>query len=158
MRGPRLGDRAQLLIRLGSRRSVLRGAAAGAMGLLAARGPARGMQDGGSISMQGFLCPSADAGQGDCQATDEIFNADIILTGPNGLVLTLDDGESHAISHVWTGLIYGSYELHAIGATPSGSILDHIDGATVDDAGFEAIVLDDDNPNPSVNLIYVPAA
>jgi hypothetical protein len=141
-----------------SRRSVLGGGAAAALAaILSARGVSRGMQASGSISVQGFLCPSADAAQGDCQATDEIFNGDIVLAGPNGLVLTLDDGESHAVSHVWFGLPYGSYELQAIGAAPSGYVLDHIDGATVDDAGLEAIVLDDDNPSPLVNLIYVPA-
>jgi hypothetical protein len=152
-----IGVYARVLPAVRSRRNLLGGVAAGMAAILAAPRAARGMQANGSISVQGFLCPSADAAQGECEATDEIFSGDIVLTGPNGLVLTLDDGESHAVSHVWYGLPYGSYELQAIGAAPSGYGLDHIDGATVDDSGLEAIVLDDDNPNPSVNLIYVPA-
>jgi hypothetical protein len=142
----------------GSRRAVLRGTAAGFAALAAARaGVARGWQGSGSISVQGFLCPSADADESDCQATDEIFNGDIVLAGPNGMVLTLDDGESHAVSHVWDGLPFGTYDLQAVGAAPSGYTLDHIDGATVDDSGNEVIVLDDDNSSVSVNFIYVPA-
>lgn len=140
-----------------SRRSLLRGAAAGVAALGAVRaGVARGWQGSGSISVQGFLCPSADADESDCQATDEIFSGDIVLAGPNGMVLTLDDGESHAVSHFWDGLPYGTYDVQAVGAAPSGYTLDHIDGATVDDSGNEVIVLDDDNTNVSVNLIYVP--
>ena len=141
----------------GSRRAVLRGAAVTIALLPVSRaGVARAWQGSGSISVQGFLCPSPDTDASDCQATDEIFNGDIVLAGPNGMVLTLDDGESHAVSHFWDGLPYGTYDLQAVGAAPSGYTLDHIDGATIDDSGNEVIVLDDDNPNPSVNLIYVP--
>jgi hypothetical protein len=135
---------------------MLRGIAAGAGAILATRaGVAKG-QGNGSISVQAFLCPSADADLGDCQATDEIFNSDIILTGPNGLVLNLDDGTSHAVSYVWDGLLAGTYDIQAVGATPSGYFLDHIDGATLDDSGNDVVVLDD-NQSISVNLIYVPA-
>lgn len=141
---------------IGSRRGVLCGVAAGALALLVIPRAARGWQGSGSISVQGFLCPSPDADLSDCQATDEIFSGDIVISGPNGLVLTLNDGESHAVSHVWDGLPYGTYSLQAIGAAPSGYALDHIDGAT-DIGGFvQGVVLDDSNPSVSLNLIYVP--
>lgn len=152
------GLSASTLPRARLRRSMLwRGASASMVALLLAHGVAGSMQTSGSISVQGFLCPSTNAVQGGCNATDEIFNGDIVLSGPDEMVLTLDDGESHAVSHFWPGLPYGSYQLRAIGAAPAGYVLDHIDGASTDDAGFEAIVLNDDNPNPSVNLIFVPA-
>ena len=87
-----------------SRRFVLRGVGAGIAALVAARGrDVLGFQGSGSISIQGFLCPSADAAESDCEASEDIFGSNIVFTGPNGLVLTLDDGTSHAVSHVWTG-------------------------------------------------------
>ena len=109
----------------------------------------------GSISVQGLLCPTATSDTSDCQYTDEIFNGDISISTPNGGILTLDDGESHAVSHVWEGLDDGTYYLQALGASPSGYALDHIDGASVVDSGVEAIVVSDDNPNVSVTLVYV---
>src|SRR4051794_5969369 len=140
-----------------SRRVVLRGFGAGLAMLVAARGRAAlGLQGSGSISIQGFLCPSADAAESDCELTDEIFGSGIVLTGPNGLVLTLDDGTSHAVSHVWDGLSYGTYELQSDGSTPSGYYLDHIDGVTVDESGNDVVVLDDDNATVLINLIYIP--
>lgn len=149
-------DPARWMTPMRSRRWLLRGTAVGVAGLLVSSRVTRGMQNGGSISVQGFLCPSPDADLSDCQATDEIFNGDFLLSGPDGLVLTLDDGESHAVSHVWFGLPYGTYSLQAIGAAPPGYALYGIDGAT-DIGGFvKGVVLDDDNPSASVNLIYIP--
>ena len=140
-----------------SRRFVLRGVGAGIAALVAARGrDVLGFQGSGSISIQGFLCPSADAAESDCKASEDIFGSNIVFTGPNGLVLTLDDGTSHAVSHVWDGLAYGTYELQSDGSTPSGYYLDHIDGVTVDDAGNDVIELNDGNATVMVNLIYVP--
>jgi hypothetical protein len=127
--------------------------------LVAARGhDVLGLQGGGSISIQGFLCPSADAAESDCEATDEIFGSNIVFTGPDGSVLTLDDGTSHAVSHVWEGLPYGTYELQSDGSTPAGYYLDHIDGVTTDDAGNDVIELNDGNATVMVNLIYVPVS
>lgn len=140
-----------------SRRFVLRGVGAVMATLVAARGrDVLGVQGSGSISIQGFLCPSADADESDCEASEDIFGSNIVFTGPNGLVLTLDDGTSHAVSHVWDGLPYGTYELQSDGSTPSGYYLDHIDGVTVDDAGNDVIELNDGNATVLVNLIYVP--
>lgn len=156
MRGQHLLGIGQPLQASGSRRGVLRGIAASAAALLATAPTTRGAQASGSISVQGFLCPSGDADLSDCQATDEIFDGDIVISGPGGLVLTLDDGESHAVSHVWDGLPYGAYSLQAIGAAPSGYALYDVDGAT-DDGGFgKEVVLDDGNPNAELDLIYVP--
>ena len=155
MRGLRRVGFGQSLQSVGSRRGFVRGVLAGAIALLLIPAAAAA-QGSGSISVQGFLCPSADADLSDCQATDEIFNGDIMISGPNGLVLTLDDGESHAVSHVWDGLPYGAYDIQALGASPSGYNLDHVDGATDDGGWGKEVDLDDDNPNASVDLIYVP--
>jgi hypothetical protein len=138
-----------------TRRSVL-GAAAASVALLATSGATRGFQNGGTISVQGFLCPSEDADLSDCQATDEIFNGPFVIAGPDGIVLTLNDGESHAVSHVWYGLPYGAYDFQALGGTPDGYALNRVDGATDDGGWGREVVLDDDNPGASVNLIYIP--
>jgi hypothetical protein len=138
-----------------TRRSVL-GATAAAVALLATSGVTRGFQNGGTISVQGFLCPSEDADLSDCAATDEIFSGNFVIAGPDGMVLTLNDGESHAVSHVWYGLPYGTYDFQALGGTPDGYALNRVDGATNDGGWGKQVVLDDDNPNASVNLIYIP--
>jgi hypothetical protein len=156
MRGQRLVGFRRSWRAVASRRQLLRGVIAGAVALLAPPAAGYAFQGSGSISVQGFLCPSADADLSDCQATDEIFNGDIMISGPDGLVLTLDDGESHAVSHVWDGLPYGAYDIQALGASPSGYALDHVDGATDDGGWGKEVDLSDDNPSASVNLIYVP--
>lgn len=138
-----------------SRRHLLRGAAAGAL-LLTARTGALAQQDGGSISVQGFLCPSEDADFSECAATDEIFNGPFVIAGPDGMVLTLNDGESHAVSHVWYGLPFGAYDFQALGGTPDGYALNRVDGATDDGGWGKEVVLDEDHPIATVNLIYVP--
>lgn len=157
MFGGQLAHGARMMTSAPSRRLVLRGCGAGLAMLVAARGRnALGMQDSGSISIQGFLCPSADAAESDCDLTDEIFGSGIVFTTPNGGVLTLDTGTSHAVSHVWDGLSYGDYYLQSDGSTPDGYYLDHIDGVTTDDSGDDVVELSDSNSTVSVNLIYVP--
>lgn len=139
----------------GSRRRLLVGAAA-AVAMTATGRKAYGLQDGGSISVQGFLCPSEDADLSDCAATDEIFTGPFVIAGPDGMVLTLNDGESHAVSHVWYGLPYGTYEFQALGGTPDGYALNRVDGATDDGGWGKQVVIDDGNPSANVNLIYIP--
>ncbi|MFN8591240.1 MAG: hypothetical protein U0031_07210 [Thermomicrobiales bacterium] len=139
-----------------SRRAFLRATVAATIALGAARRVAHAMQGGGTISVQGFLCPDEDADASDCEATDAIFNGDIMIAGPDGLVLTLNDGESHAVSHVWSGLPYGTYSLQDLGSAPDGYALNRIDGAS-DDGGFVKVVtLDDDHPTAMIDLIYIP--
>lgn len=139
----------------GSRRRLLVGAAA-AVAMTATGRKAYGLQDGGSISVQDFLCPSEGADLSDCAATDEIFNGPFVIAGPDGMVLTLNDGESHAVSHVWYGLPYGTYDFQALGGTPDGYALDRVDGATDDGGWGKQVVLDPDDPSAIVSLIYVP--
>jgi hypothetical protein len=124
--------------------------------LLATSGAMRGFQNAGTISVQGFLCPSEDADLSDCSATDEFFSGNFVIAGPDGMVLTLNDGESHAVSHVWYGLPYGAYDFQALGGTPDGYALNPVDGATDDGGRGQQVVLDDDNPNASVTLISIP--
>ena len=143
------------VLRSRSRRDLLLGAAAGVALACTSRGAVRA-QDGGSISVQGFLCPAEDADPSDCAATDEIFTGPFVIAGPDGMVLTLNDGESHAVSHVWYGLPYGVYDFQALGGTPDGYALNRVDGATDDGGWGKQVVLDDGSPSAAVNLIYIP--
>jgi hypothetical protein len=111
----------------------------------------------GSISVQGLLCPAPDSPLEACQYTDEIFASDFILTGPGGTTLSLANGTSHAVSHVWEGLPYGAYYFQAFGTTPMGYELDHFAGTTIVDAGVEAVVIDDSAPYASIDLVFAPS-
>jgi hypothetical protein len=109
----------------------------------------------GSISVQGRLCPAPYSPPDACQYTDEIFASDFILTGPDGITLSLANGTSHAVSHVWDGLPYGVYEIQVFGTTPFDYAFDHFEGTTIVD-GVDAVVIDDFTPNAVIDLVFVP--
>jgi hypothetical protein len=110
----------------------------------------------GSISVQGRTCPTTWAAPEACDYTDEIFAADIVLSGPGGMTLSLADGTSHAVSHVWDGVPYGTYYFQALGADPIGYRLERIEGTTIVAAGVEGVVVDADNPTDNIDFVYVP--
>jgi hypothetical protein len=111
----------------------------------------------GAISVQGLICPSAAAAKNTCEYTDEIFAGGIVLAGPAGVELTFGSGQSHAVSHVWEDVPYGTYYFSRIDlADPTGYRLERIDGATVVDDGVEAIVIDAAHPQVSIDFVYVP--
>jgi hypothetical protein len=111
----------------------------------------------GTISVQGLTCPSDSAAKNACEYTDEIFAGGIVLGGPDGIELTFGNGESHAVSHVWQDIPFGTYYFSRIDlAEPAGHRLERIDGTTVVDSGVEAIVVDATHPQVSIDFIYVP--
>jgi hypothetical protein len=84
---------------------------------------------GGSISLTGYVCPSADSSAEDCQANGTVALDDAVITASGGQQLTAADANRDGDTFTWPIVPFDTYTLDGSSIVPSGYTLGSVSGA-----------------------------